>query len=84
MKGLSVLMALSFALAGFTSTAASAASPAASCSGLAGSSRAGDPGAEAEVVGFVLAEAAFEGFPPGATFSDFSRFHLGSAEVCLA
>jgi hypothetical protein len=75
---------LSFALAGFTSTAASAASPAASCSGLAGSSRAGDPGAEAEVVGFVLAEAAFEGFPPGATFSDFSRFHLGSAEVCLA
>ena len=84
MKWLSVLIALSFALAGFTSTAASAASPAASCSGLAGSSRAGDPGAEAEVVGFVLAEAAFEGFPPGATFSDFSRFHLGSAEDCLA
>ena len=84
MKRLSVLMALSFALAGLTSTAASAANPAASCSGLAGSSRAGDPGAEAEVVGFVLAEAAFDGFPPGATFSDFSRFHLGSAEVCLA
>jgi hypothetical protein len=84
MKRLSVLIALSFALAGFTSTAASAANPAASCSGLAGSSRAGDPGAEAEVVGFVLAEAAFEGFPPGANFSDFSRFHQGSAEVCLA
>jgi hypothetical protein len=83
MKRLSALIALSFALAGFASTAASAANPAASCSGLAGSSRAGDPGAEAEVVGFVLAEAAFEGFPPGATFSDFSRFHLGSAEVCL-
>ena len=84
MKRLCALIALSFALAGFASTAASAANPAASCSGLAGSSRAGDPGAEAEVVGFVPAEAAFEGFPPGATFSDFSRFHLRSAEVCLA
>jgi hypothetical protein len=84
MKRLSVLVALSFALAGFASTAASAANPAASCSGLAGSSRAGDPGAQAEVVNFVLAEAAFEGFPPGATFGDFARFHLGSAEACLA
>jgi hypothetical protein len=84
MKRLSVLIALSFALAGFTSNAASAANPAASCSGLAASSRAGDPGAQAEVVNFVLAEAAFEGFPPGANFSDFASFHQGSAEACLA
>jgi hypothetical protein len=84
MKRWSVLIAFSFALAGFTTTAASAANPAASCSGLAGSSRGGDPGAEADVVLFVLAESAFEGTVPGATFSDFSRFHAGSAEVCLA
>jgi hypothetical protein len=80
MKRWSVLIAFSFALAGFTTTAASAAN----CSGLAGSSRGGDPGAEADVVLFVLAESAFEGTVPGATFSDFSRFHAGSAEVCLA
>jgi hypothetical protein len=84
MKRLSVLVAVSLALAGFTASAASSANPAASCSGLAGSSRAGDPGAEADVVLFVIAEAAFEGFPPGANFSDFSRFHQGSAEACLA
>jgi hypothetical protein len=84
MKRFSVLVAVALALAGFTASTASPANPAASCSGLAGSSRAGDAGAEAEVVQFVLAEAAFEGFPPGANFSDFSSFHLGSAEACLA
>jgi hypothetical protein len=85
MKRFSVLVAMALALAGFTASTASPANPAASCcSGLAGSSRAGDAGAEAEVVQFVLAEAAFEGFPPGANFSDFSSFHLGSAEACLA
>ena len=53
----------------------------ASCAGLAGASRAGDPGAEAEVVQGVLAEA----FPPGLeNFSDFASFHDGSAEACLA
>jgi hypothetical protein len=84
MKRFSVLVAVALALAGLTASTASPANPAASCSGLAGSSRAGDAGAEAEVVQFVLAEAAFEGFPPGANFSDFSSFHLGSAEACLA
>jgi hypothetical protein len=84
MKRFSVLVAVALALAGFAASGASAANPAASCSGLANSSRAGEPGAQAEVVQFVLAEAAFEGFPPGANFSDFSSFHLGSAEACLA
>jgi hypothetical protein len=53
----------------------------ASCAGLAGASRAGDPGAEAAVVQGVLDEA----FPPGlANFSDFASYHLGTAEACLA
>lgn len=52
----------------------------ASCAGLAGASRAGQPGAEAEVVHGVLASE----FPPGLVFSDFASFHDGSAEACLA
>ena len=53
----------------------------ASCAGLAGASRAGQPGAEAEVVHSVLASE----FPPGlVTFSDFASFHDGTAEACLA
>jgi hypothetical protein len=52
----------------------------ASCAGLAGASRAGDPGAEADVVHGVLVEA----FPPGLeNFSDFASFHDGSAAACL-
>jgi hypothetical protein len=61
-----------------------AANPHASCSGLAGSSRAGQPGAQAQVVFGVQGEAAAEGIPPGAIFSDFSRHHDGSAETCLS
>lgn len=53
----------------------------ASCAGLAGASRAGGAGAQADVVQGVLAEA----FPPGLeNFSDFASFHDGSAEACLA
>ena len=53
----------------------------ASCAGLAGASRAGDPGAEAQVVQSVIASE----FPPGlVNFSDFASFHEGSAEACLA
>ena len=84
MKRLSVLFAVLLALSGFTASAASSADSAASCSGLANSSRAGDPGAQAEVVQFVIAEAFFEGHTPGSNFSDFSQFHAGTAEACLA
>lgn len=59
-----------------------AANPHASCSGLASSSRAGQPGAEAEIQHEIKAND--EGVPPGIIKSEFSRDHLGSAEVCLA
>ena len=52
----------------------------ASCAGLAAASRAGQPGAQAEVVRSVLASE----FPPGVNFSDFASFHEGTAEACLA
>jgi hypothetical protein len=63
---------------------ASAANSHASCSGLAGSSRAGDAGAEAETQVEIKALAEHEGVTPGAIVSGFSRFHDGSAEACLA
>ena len=59
-----------------------ASDAASSCSGLASSSRAGDPGAEAEVQFGI--QANDEGLPPGVIESEFSRNHLGSAEACLA
>jgi hypothetical protein len=64
------------------SAPASASNPNASCSGLASSSRAGQPGAEADVQHSI--QANDEGLPPGVIESEFSRNHLGSAEACLA
>jgi hypothetical protein len=61
------------------SASAATANPHASCAGLAGASRAGQPGAEAEAVHGVIANNV----PPGATFSDFARHHQGTAGVCL-
>ena len=69
-------LALALALSG----PASAASSTASCSGLAGSSRAGQPGAEAAVQHEIQAQ----GGPPGALESEFSQNHLGTAEACLS
>ena len=70
--------ALGLALSGPASAAE--ADGHASCAGLAGASRAGDAGAQADVVQGVLAEA----FPPGLeNFSDFASFHDGSAGACL-
>ena len=80
-KSVSVVIA-TLAMA-FTASAPAAAeaNDHASCAGLAGSSRAGVPGAEAEVVQEVIASE----FPPGlVNFSDFASFHDGSAEACLA
>jgi hypothetical protein len=56
----------------------------ASCAGLAGTDRAGQPGAQAEVVLFVVTEAHIGGFSPGAVeFSGFAQSHDQSVEVCL-
>ena len=74
---LAALAALALALA--VSGPASGANSAASCSGLAGSSRAGQPGAEATVQHDIQAQ----GGPPGALESEFSQNHLGSAANCL-
>ena len=79
------LLALFAALAvslGFSGPA-SAASPEASCSGLAASNLAGQPGARAEVIRGAAAEAEEHGITLGALNSEFSRFHDRSAEACL-
>jgi hypothetical protein len=65
------------------SAPASAANPHASCSGLAASSLAGQPGARALVIHNAFAEAEEHGITFGALNSEFSRFHDGSAEACL-
>jgi hypothetical protein len=78
------VVALAMAGLGFGLAApasAADADPHASCAGLAAASRAGTPGAEADVVQGVIAEE----FPPGlVNFSDFASFHDGTAEACLA
>jgi hypothetical protein len=65
------------------SAPASAASPQASCSGLAASSVAGQAGARAEIQRDIFETANDDGVTPGAVVSEFSHDHLGSAEVCL-
>ncbi len=52
--------------------------------GSAHSSRAGQPGAEAEVQFEIQGDAADEGTTPGAVEGEFSQLHLGSTEACLA
>jgi len=82
-KSVSVVIAtLAMVFSVSAPAAAADANDHASCAGLAGASRAGEPGAEAEVVHGVLESGAF---PPGlVNFSDFASFHDGSAEACLA
>ena len=80
-KSLSVVIATVAMAFAASAPAAADANDHASCAGLAGSSRAGVPGAQAEVVQGVIASE----FPPGrVNFSDFASFHDGSAEACLA
>jgi hypothetical protein len=83
MKRLLLACTASLALLAATAGSALAAAPVASCSGLASSSRAGQPGAEAEVQFGIQASANEEGVAPGIIESEFSRGHLGSAEACL-
>ncbi len=59
------------------------ASSQASCQGIAAASTdtlLGGPGARADTVHEVIGEEE----PPGALFSDFSKFHSGTREECLA
>jgi hypothetical protein len=81
-KLVSVVIATLALLFGVSAPASAAdANEHASCAGLAGASRAGQAGAEAEVVQGVVASE----FPPGrVNFSDFASFHDGTAEACLA
>ena len=74
--------ALAFALAPSPASAATA-DPHASCAGLAGASRAGQPGAETAAVFETFIEAEHDGLVRGALFSEFARFHDTTAEVCL-
>jgi hypothetical protein len=84
-RSLLVLIATAALVLGLSATAsATIANHHASCAGLAGASRAGDPGAQAEVVLRVVTEAHLGGFSPGAVeFSGFAHFHDQSVEVCL-
>jgi hypothetical protein len=78
-----VLVSAAVAALGFVAIApvqAAEAGDPASCAGLAAASRAGSPGAQAEVVHSVIAET----HPPGDNFHDFASFHDGSAQACLA
>jgi hypothetical protein len=67
---------------GLSASASAAANPVASCSGLVGSSFAGQPGGAASDRGDGRDEAAELGIPPGALFSDFSRHRLGTVDAC--
>ena len=79
-----VFATLALALGLSAPATATTADPHASCAGLAGASRAGQPGAQAEVVLHVVTEAHLGGFSPGAVeFSGFAHFHDQSVEVCL-
>jgi hypothetical protein len=84
MKRSLLVVLATFALVLGVSGSAAAANPHASCSGLAGSSRAGDPGAQAQTQVDIKAAAEHEGVTPGAIVAGFSQFHDGSAELCLA
>jgi hypothetical protein len=72
-----------FALVAGFGYPASAASPIASCQGLAASSLAGQPGAFAQERRDAFAQAAELGITPGALTSEFARSHEGSLEACF-
>jgi hypothetical protein len=82
MKRVLLAVFATLALALGLSGPASAASPHASCQGIATSSLAGQPGAHAQERHDLKIEAAFLGTTPGAITSDFAHLHLGSLAVC--
>jgi hypothetical protein len=83
MKRILVAVFATLALALGFGGSASAASPQASCQGLATSSLAGQPGAHAQERLDLLVEAAANDTTAGAITSNFAHLHLGSVPVCL-
>jgi len=71
------------ALTAFGGTA-DAASPQASCTGLAVSSLAGQPGVVAQLTRELHQALKEAGLPPGSIDAIFSMLHEGSVEACLA
>ena len=72
-----------FALVTSFGAPASAASPPASCQGLAASSLAGQPGAFAQERRDAFGQAAELGITPGAVTSEFAQSHEGTLEACF-
>ena len=71
------------ALTAFGGTA-DAASPQASCTGLAVSSLAGEPGVVAQLTRELHQALKDAGMPPGSIDAIFSQLHEGSVDACLA
>jgi hypothetical protein len=82
-RALLVVLGSGVLMAGL-STPALAASPVASCQGLAASSFAGQPGAMAQERRDAAAEAASLGITVGALTSGFARHHSGTVDACHA
>ena len=81
-RSLLVLIATLALVLGLSGSASGAANPVASCMGVTASSFAGTPGGEASDRGDGRDEAAEQGIPPGALFSDFAHAHLGDVDSC--
>jgi hypothetical protein len=79
-----VLATVALALGLSAPASAATANHHASCAGLAGPSRAGQPGAQAEQALRFIVSANQQGVPPGAIFSDFlAHRHAQTAGICL-
>ena len=84
--GARTIVAVAFAVTGLTAFGgtADAASPQASCTGLAVSSLAGQPGVVAQLTRELHQALKDAGMPPGSIDAIFSQLHEGSVDACLA
>jgi hypothetical protein len=78
-----IVAALTLAMVTFAGSATAAASPHASCNGIAASSAAGQPGLVADFTRLVHAELKAAGVPPGSGDAAFAKLHSGSVEACF-
>ena len=78
-----IVVTLALGMLTLVGSAAAAASPHASCNGIAASSAAGQPGLVSEFVHLVHGELKAAGIPPGAGDSAFAKVHAGSLEGCF-
>ena len=79
-----VVLALTGATLAAFGGAADAASPQASCTGLAVASLAGQPAVVAQLTRELHQALKDAGVPPGSADAIFSKLHEGSVEECLA